>query len=149
MAVEQTRRLANAGQRVALICYSHGLASTSSGSPPAGRAGSSPAASESFTASASGGVLRKAPRRTSAAKQASRFFEHDLPEQMLELATGLPDGQKFDAIVIDEAQDFADSWWEPVLAALRDPEAGGLYVFIDEGQRVFDRQGTRRCRWCR
>ncbi|MBU3749241.1 MAG: nuclease, partial [Mycobacterium sp.] len=30
----------------------------------------------------------------------------------------------------------------PVLAALRDPEGGGLYVFIDEGQRVFDRQGT-------
>jgi superfamily I DNA/RNA helicase len=61
---------------------------------------------------------------------------------MLEMAAALPDGQKFDAIVIDEAQDFADSWWEPVLAALRDPDVGGLYVFIDEGQRVFDRQGT-------
>ena len=61
---------------------------------------------------------------------------------MHDLAAGLPDGQRFDAIVIDEAQDFADSWWDPVLAALRDPDAGGLYVFIDEGQRVFDRKGT-------
>ena len=61
---------------------------------------------------------------------------------MLDLAAALPDGQKFDSIVIDEAQDFADSWWEPILAALRDLETGGLYVFIDEGQRVFDRQGT-------
>jgi superfamily I DNA/RNA helicase len=60
---------------------------------------------------------------------------------MLQLAAGLPEGQRFDAIVIDEAQDFADSWWDPVLAALRD-EDSGLYVFIDEGQRVFDRQGT-------
>src|SRR5699024_5313563 len=49
---------------------------------------------------------------------------------------------RFDAVVIDEAQDFADSWWDPVLAALRDDEDGGLFVFSDEGQRVFDRQGA-------
>ncbi len=58
------------------------------------------------------------------------------------LAADLSDGQRFDAIVLDEAQDFADSWWELLLIALRDPDAGGLYVFSDEGQRVFDRQGT-------
>lgn len=74
--------------------------------------------------------------------ETARFFEHDLPATMLELATNLPEGKRFDAIVIDEAQDFADSWWDPVLAALRDPDNGGLFVFIDEGQRVFDRQGT-------
>jgi hypothetical protein len=61
---------------------------------------------------------------------------------MHELATNFDVGHRFDSIVIDEAQDFADSWWEPVLAALKDPEAGGIYVFSDEGQRVFDRQGT-------
>ena len=61
---------------------------------------------------------------------------------MEQLAVDLLDGQRFDAIVVDEAQDFADSWWEPLLIALRDPDAGGLYVFSDEGQRVFDRQGT-------
>jgi superfamily I DNA/RNA helicase len=61
---------------------------------------------------------------------------------MLDLANGLPDGHRFDSVVIDEAQDFADSWWEPLLAAMRDPETGGIYVFSDEGQRVFDRKGT-------
>jgi hypothetical protein len=59
-----------------------------------------------------------------------------------QLAADLTDAQRFDSIVIDEAQDFADSWWEPMLIALRDPDAGGLYVFSDEGQRVFNRQGT-------
>ena len=34
----------------------------------------------------------------------------------------LPEAERFDAIVIDEAQDFAESWWSAVLAALRDPE---------------------------
>ena len=41
----------------------------------------------------------------------------------------------------DEAQDFADEWWIPLLGALRDPVAGGLYVFSDEGQRVLERVG--------
>ena len=46
------------------------------------------------------------------------------------------------AIVVDEAQDFDDSWWSPLLGGLKDPDRGGLYVFSDEGQRVFARQGT-------
>ena len=51
-------------------------------------------------------------------------------------------GHRFDSIVVDEAQDFADSWWEPLLIALKDPDDGGIYVFTDEGQRVFDRHGA-------
>jgi hypothetical protein len=59
-----------------------------------------------------------------------------------ELASQLAPGHRYDAIVIDEAQDFADAWWDPLLAALTDEETGGLYVFTDEGQRVFDRHGS-------
>src|SRR5690606_37875778 len=44
--------------------------------------------------------------------------------------------------VVDEAQDFAVSWWTPVLKALRDEEQGGLYVFSDENQRIFGRFGV-------
>jgi len=58
---------------------------------------------------------------------------------MTELAGALPNGQRFGAIVVAEAQDFADSWWGPLVGALHDPEAGGLYVFSDEGQKVFAR----------
>ena len=64
-----------------------------------------------------------------------------MPDEMRELAAALPPQEKFDAIVIDEAQDFADAWWPAVLASLRDEESGGLYVFSDEGQRVFSRFG--------
>ena len=44
-------------------------------------------------------------------------------------------------MVIDEAQDFADDWWTAVLAVLKDEDTGGIYVFSDEGQRVFARFG--------
>ena len=142
MALEQARRLARAGQRVALICYSHGLASYLKRITATWPQRQQPGYVGEFHSLGIDWGAPKGPPETERTKETSQFFEHDLPAQMLDLAAALPDGQKFDAIVIDEAQDFADSWWEPVLAALRDPEDGGLYVFTDEGQRVFDRQGT-------
>lgn len=142
MAMEQARRLANAGQRVALICYSHGLASYLKRIADCWPRRQRPGYVGEFHSLGIEWGASEGPAENERSKQASQFFEHDLPAEMLGLAAALPDGQKFDAIVIDEAQDFADSWWEPVLAALRDPDTGGLYVFIDEGQRVFDRQGT-------
>jgi hypothetical protein len=45
-------------------------------------------------------------------------------------------------VVVDEAQDFGELWWPSLLACLRDREAGGLFVFLDEAQRVFARQGV-------
>jgi Nuclease-related domain/UvrD-like helicase C-terminal domain len=61
--------------------------------------------------------------------------------QMAELAVALPSAQRYDSVVVDEAQDFAESWWPALLAALRDDEHGGMYVFTDDGQRVFPRNG--------
>ena len=60
---------------------------------------------------------------------------------MAELAAELPPGQRFDSFIVDEAQDFADNWWTPLLRAMRDEETGGLYVYSDENQRIFARFG--------
>ena len=69
------------------------------------------------------------------------YWEDVLPARMLKLAHGLPAEERFDALVVDEAQDFADPWWPPLLAALADPAAGRIAFFGDHGQRVFDRTG--------
>lgn len=61
---------------------------------------------------------------------------------MSELADDLSDGKRYDAVVVDEAQDFAVSWWTPVLKALRDEVEGGLFIFSDENQRIFGRFGV-------
>ena len=50
----------------------------------------------------------------------SEFWETHLPATMAELAGKLTEKQRFDAVIVDEAQDFADSWWRPLLKALRD-----------------------------
>ncbi|MBW8172950.1 NERD domain-containing protein [Ornithinimicrobium sp. Arc0846-15] len=71
----------------------------------------------------------------------SNFWEERLPAQMAKLAATLGEGHKFDSIVVDEAQDFAETWWAPLLGSLRDEDTGGLFVYSDENQRIFDRFG--------
>ncbi len=135
LAVEQARRLAAEGKRVALLCYSRGLAAylrrRVDGFRPRGR----PAYVGTFHHL---GTRWGAPPGPD---DDPDYFERRLPQAMAELAAARPESDRLDAVVVDEAQDFADSWWVPLLAALRDEESGGVYVFADEGQRVFARQG--------
>ncbi|MCZ2804864.1 NERD domain-containing protein [Modestobacter sp. VKM Ac-2983] len=135
LAIEKARRLTADGQRVALMCYSRGLAEYLRRRVLTLPARQRPAYVGTFhNLGISWGV---AP----GSDDDSSYWEQQLPETMASLAEGLPVEERFDAIVIDEAQDFAESWWPAVLAALRRPDDGCLYVFSDEGQRVFARQG--------
>ncbi|MYR07780.1 ATP-binding domain-containing protein [Gordonia sp. SID5947] len=142
LAVEQARRLSRAGQRVALVCYSHGLASYLARLTSAWKRRDQLAYVGEFHALGVQWGAAEGPSELERSPESSDFWEHDLPNQMLELAEQLPPGQRFDAIVVDEAQDFADEWWKPMLACLRDSDTSGIYVFSDEAQRVFDRQGS-------
>ncbi|GAB2908200.1 ATP-binding domain-containing protein [Rhodococcus aerolatus] len=139
LACEQARRLSQQGLRVALVCYSHGLASYLRRLCTGWSRRHRPGYVGEFHELGLRWGSAEAPSDPALQPQ---FFEHELPAEMTDLADRLTDGQKFDAIVVDEAQDFADAWWTPLLAALRDPDSGGLYVFSDEGQRVFERHGT-------
>ncbi|BBZ00736.1 nuclease [Mycolicibacterium chitae] len=142
LAVEQARRLAQRGQRVALVCYSHGLASYLQRITAKWPRRQQPAYVGEFHQLGVTWGAPVGPDESVRNEETVRFWEHDLPHQMAELAAALEPGHRFDAVVIDEAQDFADAWWDPILAALRDDESGGIYVFTDEGQRVFDRHGA-------
>ncbi|EKF25025.1 viral (Super1) RNA helicase family protein [Mycolicibacterium hassiacum DSM 44199] len=142
LAMEQARRLAQRGERVALVCYSHGLASYLERVAAGWSRRQQPAYVGEFHALGMLWGAPEGPDESLRTEETVKFWEHDLPLQMVELAAQLEPGHRFDSIVVDEAQDFADSWWDPLLAALRDPDEGGLYVFTDEGQRVFDRFGS-------
>ena len=142
LAMEQARRLAQRGQRVALVCYSHGLASYLERITASWPRRQQPGYVGEFHALGVQWGAPEGPDEALRTEETVQFWEHDLPLQMAELATQLESGRRFDSIVVDEAQDFADSWWEPLLIALKDPDEGGLYVFTDEGQRVFNRYGS-------
>jgi hypothetical protein len=136
LAIEQARRWAEEGQRVAFVCYSRGLATWVSRRVESWR---KPLRRNVKVRTFHGlGVdwgVRIADGR------GADYWEDELPADMLDLARHLDDAGRFDALVVDEAQDFLPSWWEPLLAALRDPAAARIAVFTDEQQRIFDREG--------
>jgi Nuclease-related domain/UvrD-like helicase C-terminal domain/AAA domain len=142
LAVEQARRLSAKGERVALLCYSHGLASYLERITANWRRRHQVAYVGEFHALGMLWGAPEGPDESLRTEETVQFWEHDLPLQMADLAAQLEPGDRFDSIVVDEAQDFADAWWDPLLAALKDDESGGLYVFTDEGQRVFNRHGS-------
>jgi hypothetical protein len=137
LAIEQARRLSQAGKRVALVCYSRGLAAYFRNVTEALPRKQRPAYVGTFHGLGIDDWGAEPPD----GEGDSEYWEERLPASMIAIAQSLPAGKKFDAIVVDEAQDFADMWWGAVEAALEDPTTGTMSIFSDEGQRVFARFG--------
>ncbi|MDP6984801.1 MAG: AAA family ATPase, partial [Candidatus Latescibacteria bacterium] len=69
----------------------------------------------------------------------SRFDVH-FPHA-LAMATELI-ADRFDAIVVDEAQDFGQEYWFPIELLLRDSETSTLFLFYDHNQALYSRVST-------
>jgi hypothetical protein len=46
---------------------------------------------------------------------------------------------RYDAIIVDEAQDFDPRWWPPLRGLLRQEDSSIWYLFYDDNQRLYDR----------
>jgi hypothetical protein len=140
LALQQARQLTHGrsdrkAQRVALLCYSLGLAEHLKRTVATWNRKDRPAFVGTFH------EFGKQWGAPDGDRQDSEFWEERLPLIMAELAEGLSEKEKYDSVIVDEAQDFADSWWRPVLKALRDENEGGLFLYSDENQRIFARFG--------
>jgi len=62
------------------------------------------------------------------------YFNRRLPVALAEAAPKLD--RRYDAIIVDEGQDFRDGWWPALQSLLADPE-GILYIFYDDSQRIY------------
>jgi hypothetical protein len=60
------------------------------------------------------------------------------------LRDGQGDFERYEAVLIDEAQDFDRTWFECVLAAMRDPLDGNLLIVGDRHQGI---RGPKTVRW--
>jgi hypothetical protein len=47
--------------------------------------------------------------------------------------------EKFDAVIVDEGQDFCLDFWEPILDLLKDEENSYLYIFFDSNQMIYQK----------
>jgi hypothetical protein len=135
VAMHLAREHARDGKRVALVCYSRGLARFFEREAATWPVKERPAYV---------GLFHRLPVDWGApagADDDSDYWESQLPDALLQIATAKPQDELFDTVVIDEGQDFGESWW-PATEALLRKGSRGLYVFLDEAQRVFARHGA-------
>lgn len=133
LAIEKARRLASEGFRTLLTCFNKPLAQ--------------------HLADAVAGVenLRVANFHT-VCSSAARNLSWDLPaektRQVLEegyarilqaAMKATPDDDKYDAIIVDEGQDFPALWWEALEHCMRPQGRGVLYIFYDSNQALYRR----------
>jgi hypothetical protein len=73
---------------------------------------------------------------------AGKYDEDNYPheEKLISAALNLPDELRFDAFVVDEAQDFMSAWWKTLDLSLKQPGLGKFALFGDDQQNLF---GTR------
>lgn len=63
------------------------------------------------------------------------FWDHTVPRAFERAVERL--GPRYDALVVDEAQDLAAEWWLPLQLLLHDPDRGILYAFADDNQAIY------------
>lgn len=142
LAREKAVRLAQEGMRTLLMCFNRGLAD---------HLREQSAGVENLDVASFHQVChrwleraRKELGEDCLAEARSRHPGADEYNQLMPIALsdaiyGL--GPAYDAIIVDEAQDFGDEYWMPVEMLLKDIENGLLYVFLDENQDIYSRSG--------
>ena len=60
-----------------------------------------------------------------------------LPGLLLEAIDKLE--RRFDLIVVDEAQDLSQDWFDILMKALRNEESSQVWLFLDDSQQLYDR----------
>ncbi len=63
------------------------------------------------------------------------FWAEDLPNHFTSYVNALP--KRFDAIVVDEGQDFKENHWMMLEMLLRNTDPTYLYIFSDGGQNIY------------
>jgi hypothetical protein len=134
LAAEKASRLARQGFRVLLTCYNKALAADLRAnlrrSPGLDIAHFHELCYE--LAGEAGVPLDNQDNKT--------FFEQQLPEALMVALEKLD--VRYDAIVVDEGQDFYEDWWIPLQMLLRHPDESILYVFYDDNQRIYTQHST-------
>lgn len=125
LAREKARRLAAEGFRTLLTCSSP---------PLAGALAAQCRDTPSLTVRCFGALCREFAAGAGVALPEGAS-EASVARGFLEALDRRPD-DRFDAIVVDEGQDFGEDRWDLLRLALDDEESGILYVFYDDNQRL-------------
>lgn len=127
LAIEDAIRLAQRNLRTALICHSEPLAAHL-------RHKLSMIKSNVDVWSLTG-LCRELSGKAGIEYATEQGIEKGI-EALLSATRTMP-SLKFDAIVVDEAQDFRTHWWIAIEEILKDPQSSWLHAYFDTNQSVY------------
>ncbi len=64
------------------------------------------------------------------------YFREVLPNALLDAVGEL--GPQYDALLVDEAQDLHEEWFDALTCTLRDEAKAAIWLFMDDSQRVYE-----------
>ena len=143
LAVEKAKRLADEGFKTLLTCYNVPLASHLE-DVCSGQENLDVTGFHKLCKRIVDDACRESGRDLIAEAKASfpglELWDHYFPIA-LAYALDIVD-VRYDAIVVDEGQDFGEEYWLPIEMLLRDGNTSPLYIFHDENQDVYTRAST-------
>ncbi len=132
LAMEWAGRLAATGLRVMLLCFNRPLAEFLA-KRARGRFAVLNFHRACHDVCQGAGVAFEVPAQ---GVQQRRFWEHGAARLLREALAKRPE-PRWDAIVVDEGQDFRPDWWPAVEGMLTEPGRGRLIVFFDPNQEIY------------
>lgn len=143
LAIEHARKLAAQGKHTLLICYNRALADFLN-REVAGTPNLDALSFHQLCDWRIREVMRSV--KIDLMEEAGREYPGGDPYDLLRphalALTTEYDPRRWDAIVIDEGQDFGDEYWLPIDCLLRDVEASELVVFFDPNQAIYRRSAS-------
>ena len=131
LAMEEANRLAEGGGRTLYVCYNRGL-----GSEVRRRMQDGPPVAVMTFHELCAEMADRAGLSRPAGVGERRLFDEVWPELLMDAFERLP-GETYDAIIVDEGQDFLPLWWTALESGLGVGGAGLLRIFYDNNQRVY------------
>jgi len=135
LLVEKAKRLADSGRRVLILCFNRPLSEHL-----AALCEDTGACGDTMTfhhmcrlVIENAGGLFKPPEHN-----AGEFWRSEAPNRMYEALDSYPN--RWDAVLVDEGQDFDSTWWACVEGVLADDAA--FYIFYDSAQQLYDVQSA-------
>lgn len=131
LAMEEARRCAESGARTLFVCYNLGLATE-----VRRRLKGGPQIETMTFHELCAELTRRAGIPGVQDVSETRLFEEIWPELLMQAFERLPDA-RYDAIIVDEGQDFLPLWWTAVGLGLHPKGRGIFRIFYDNNQRVY------------
>jgi len=131
IAKEKARRLAMEGKKVFLTCYNRKLASLEFKNLHEGI----------FAMNFHDYLEQILPQKgyciekPNDANQMDAFYRETLPSLGFDYFSSLDESERFDAVIVDEGQDFREDWITCLEASLK--KDGYFYIFADPNQNIF------------